>query len=147
MQRAADHELLRALFAPVAVGTAHRLCVEEAHTVVVMGPERRLAVADPGVIDRLLWLHEHDVRETYGVVLRSYTGEQVVYSAGSEGLLAQRMRAWLVIEGVWRALTAGEMFNAMCTDPDTDEPVPPEPAVECLDAWPVIPPPRRRPRR
>jgi hypothetical protein len=142
MQRVADHELLRALFAPVETGTAHRLIVEESCTIAVMGPERRLAVADPGVIDRLLWLHEHADQVTYAVVLRSYTGEKVVYSAGSEGVLAQRIRGWIVTEGEWKAVTAGQLFNAMCTDPETDEPIPPEPATEYLDAWPVIPPPR-----
>jgi hypothetical protein len=142
MRRVQDHGLLRALFDPVETGTAHRLIVEECATVAVMGPERRLAVADPAVIDRLLWLYEHAERATYAVVLRSYTGEKVVYSAGSEGVLVQRIRGWIVTEGDWRGVPAAQLFNAMCTDPKTDEPIPPEPAVDYLDAWPVVPPPR-----
>jgi len=142
MRRVEDHGLLRALFGPVETGTAHRLVVEERATVAVMGPERRLAVANPAVVGRLLWLHEHAERATYGVVLRSYTGEKVVYSADSEGVLVQRVRGWIVTEGDWRGVPAAQLFNAMCTDPKTDEPIPPEPAVEYLDAWPVAPPPR-----
>jgi hypothetical protein len=142
MRRVEDHGLLRALFTPVETGTAHRLIVEEFCTIVVMGPERRLTAADPEVIDRLLWLHEHAGQATYAVVLRSYTGEKVVYSAGGDGVLAQRIRGWIITEGDWKPVTAGQLFNAMCTDPVTDEPIPPEPATEYLDAWPVIPPPR-----
>jgi hypothetical protein len=142
MQRVANHGLLRALFAPVETGTAHRLTVEEACTVVVVGPERKFAAADPRVVERLLWLHENDARETYAVVLRSYTGERVTYSPGSDGVLAQRIRGWVIVEGEWKAVTASQLFNAMCTDPDTDEPIPPEPATEYLDAWPVLPPQR-----
>ena len=137
MRRVADHALLRALFAPVQAGTAHRLIVEESCTVVVVGPERRLEAADPGVIDRLLELHGSAERPAFGVVLRSYTGMQVVYSPGGEGVLAQRIRAWIVSGGAWRPVTAAELFNAMCTDPETEEPIPPEPAAEYLDAWPV----------
>ena len=143
MRRVRDHGLLRALFEPVQTGTAHRLIVEDLATVAVLGPERRLAAADPAVVERLLWLYEHAERATYAVVLRSYTGEQVVYSAGGEGVPAQRIRGWIVTEGEWRAVTAGQLFNAMCTDPETEEPIPPEPATEYLDAWPVVPPPRR----
>ena len=143
MPQMEDHALLRVLFGPVETGTGHRLIVEERSTFVVLSPKRRLAVADPAVVDRLLWLHEHAERATYAVVLRSYTGEKVVYSAGSEGVLAQRIRGWIVTEGEWKAVTAGELFNAMCTDPETEEPIPPEPATEYLDGWPVIPPPRR----
>jgi hypothetical protein len=142
MRQVQDHGLLRALFEPVEPGTAHRLIVEEHATVGVVGPERRLAVADPEVVDRLLWLHEHAESMAYAVVLRSYTGEKVVYSAGGEGVLAQRIRGWIVTEGEWKAVTAGQLFNAMCTDPETEEPIPPEPATEYLDGWPVIPPPR-----
>ena len=142
MRQVADHALLRALFGPVETGTAHRLIVEDCATVVVLGPERRLAVADPEVVERLLWLYENAELATYAVVLRSYTGEKVVYSAGSEGVLMQRIRGWIVSEGDWKVVTAGQLFNAMCTDPETEEPIPPEPATEYLDAWPVIPPPR-----
>lgn len=142
MQRVADHALLRALFAPVTAGTAHRLIVEDCCTVVVVGPERRLEVADPGVVDRLLWLHENAAHATFAVVLRSYTGIQVIYSPGSEGVLAQQIRGWIVVGGEWRAVSAAQLFNAMCTDAETGEPIPPEPAAEYLDAWPVaVPPP------
>ena len=140
MQRIADHALLRALFAPVAAGTAHHLIVEDYCTVVVVGPERRLEVADPSVVDHLLWLHENAGYATFAVVLRSYTGEQIVYSPGAEGVLAQRIRAWIVTAGDWHPVSAGQLFNAMCTDPETEEAVPPEPAAEYLDAWPVEPP-------
>jgi len=144
MRRVADHALLRALFSPVEAGTAHQLIVEDCCTIAVVGPGRRLEVADPVVVDRLLWLHEHAERATYAVVLRSYTGEKVVYAPGAEGVLAQRIRGWIVTEGEWKAVTAAQLFNAMCTDPETEEPIPPEPAAEYLDAWAVLPPPRGR---
>jgi hypothetical protein len=144
MQRLADHAVLRALFAPVAAGTAHHLIVEDLCTVVVVGPERRLEAAEPSVVDRLLRLQEnaHDADSatfaaTFAVVLRSYTGMQVVYSPGSEGILAQQIRGWIVTGGEWRPVSAAQLFNAMCTDPETEEPIPPEPAAEYLDAWPV----------
>jgi hypothetical protein len=137
MQRIADHALLRALFAPVAAGTAHHLIVEDFCTVVVVGPECRLEVADPSVVDHLLWLHENAGHAAFAVVLRSYTGVQIVYSPGSEGVLAQRIRGWIVTAGEWRPVPAPQLFNAMCTDPETEDPIPPEPAAEYLDAWPV----------
>ena len=137
MQRIADHELLRALFAPIDAGTAHHLIVEDYCTVVVVGPERRLEVADPSVVDHLLWLHANAGHATFAVVLRSYTGMQIVYSPGAEGVLAQRIRGWLVTAGEWRPVSAAQLFNAMCTDPETEEPIPPEPAAEYLDAWEV----------
>jgi hypothetical protein len=140
MQRIADHALLRALFAPVAAGTAHHLIVEDFCTVVVVGPECRLEVADPSVVDHLLWLHENAGHAAFAVVLRSYTGVQIVYSPGSEGVLAQRIRGWIVTAGEWRPVPAPQLFNAMCTDPETEDPIPPEPAAEYLDAWPVASP-------
>jgi hypothetical protein len=140
MQRIADHALLRALFAPVAAGTAHHLIVEDFCTVVVVGPECRLEVADPSVVDHLLWLHENAGHAAFAVVLRSYTGVQIVYSPGSEGVLAQQIRGWIVTAGDWRPVPAPQLFNAMCTDPETEDPIPPEPAAEYLDAWPVASP-------
>lgn len=142
MRKIADHALLRALFAPVEAGTAHQLIVEDYCTAVVVGPGRRLEVADPTVVDRLIWLHDHAERATFAVVLRSYTGEQVTYGPGAAGVPAQRIRGWIVAEGEWKPVTAAQLFNAMCTDPDTDELIPPEPAAEYLDAWVVVPPPR-----
>ena len=142
MRQVQDHALLRALFAPVEAGTAHRLIVEDYCTIVVIGLERRLEAADPAVVDRLLWLHENAGSATYAVVLRSYTGEKVVYGPGSEGVLEQRIRGWIVTEGEWKSVTAAQLFNAMCTDPETEEPIPPEPAAEYLDAWAVVPPTR-----
>lgn len=142
MRKVADHALLRALFSPVEAGTAHQLIIEDHGTAVVVGPGQRLEVADPTVVDRLLWLHEHADRSTYAVVLRSYTGEQITYNPAAAGVLAQRIRGWIITEGEWKPVTAAQLFNAMCTDPETDEPIPPEPAAEYLDAWMVVPPPR-----
>jgi hypothetical protein len=77
---------------------------------------------------------------TFAVVLRSCTGVQIVYSPGSEGVLAQQIRGWIVTAGDWRPVPASQLFNAMCTDPETEDPIPPEPAAEHLDAWPVASP-------
>ena len=94
MQRIADHTPLRALFAPVAAGTAHHLIVEDFCTVVVVGPERRLEVADPSVVDHLLRLHENAAQATFAVVLRSYTGVQIVSRPRIRSRRSPRPSTW-----------------------------------------------------
>lgn len=136
-----DHELLRALFAPASAGTDHLLSVERASTLVRVGAEHRISVEHPQVAAGLVWMQENS--EVFGVVLRSYTGRCVTLSPGGDELAVQEMRGWVVRRGVWRAVREHSMFNAACTDPETGEPLPPEPATEYRDAWPVIPGPRR----
>ncbi|MFJ6941138.1 hypothetical protein [Streptomyces sp. NPDC101132] len=61
-----------------------------------------------------------------GVVLRSTTPD-----------LPDRVHAWRLDHGAVRPLTAGEVFNAYCTDAETGELVPPEPGVEHRAGYPV----------
>jgi hypothetical protein len=57
-----------------------------------------------------------------GIVLRT-SGTGV--SSGTD-----EVRGWALRDGWPHPLTAAEVFTAYCTDPDTGEPVPPEPGVE-----------------
>ncbi|NJQ03521.1 hypothetical protein [Streptomyces zingiberis] len=48
-----------------------------------------------------------------------------------------RVRGWSLRDGWPRPLTAAEVFTAYCTDPETGEPVPPEPGVDHLPGLPL----------
>ncbi|WP_419993077.1 hypothetical protein [Streptomyces boninensis] len=62
-----------------------------------------------------------------GVVLRSAGTPEVV-------------RAWHLHDSWLEPLTAGEVFNAYCTDAATGDPVPPEPGVEYAAGFALTPP-------
>jgi hypothetical protein len=52
----------------------------------------------------------------------------------------ERVRGWALRDGWLHPLTATQVFAAYCTDPDTGDPVPPEPGVAYLAGTPLPPP-------
>ncbi len=68
-----------------------------------------------------------------GLVMRSGTGTPAA---------PDRVRGWCLRDGWPHPLTEAEVFDAYCTDPETGDPVPPEPGVTYLPGT-LIPPPGR----
>lgn len=48
------------------------------------------------------------------------------------------VRGWSVVDGWPQPLTAGQVFAAYCTDPDTGEPLPPEPGTDYEAGIPLL---------
>ncbi|MFK0295681.1 hypothetical protein ACIQU6_35155 [Streptomyces sp. NPDC090442] len=51
------------------------------------------------------------------------------------------VRGWRLRDAWPAPITAAEIFDAYCTDPETDEPIPPEPGVDHAPGLPLPPPP------
>ncbi|MFE7316874.1 hypothetical protein ACFU7T_27820 [Streptomyces sp. NPDC057555] len=51
------------------------------------------------------------------------------------------VRGWRLRDAWPAPITAAEIFDAYCTDPETDEPIPPEPRVDYAPGLPLPPPP------
>lgn len=73
---------------------------------------------------------------TGGVVLRTTTSDTPETPDGGD-----QVRGWTLRDGWLHPLTEAQVFNAYCTDPETGEPVPPEPGVVYLPGTPLPPPP------
>lgn len=63
----------------------------------------------------------------------------VVRSTAADG--RDEVRGWSLRDGWPQPLTEAEVFDAYCTDPETGEPVPPEPGVTYRPGLPLGPPP------
>ncbi|WP_069812126.1 hypothetical protein [Streptomyces sp. TP-A0874] len=72
-----------------------------------------------------------------GIVTGS-PGGLVVRSTREAG--TDTVRGWVLRDGWPRPLTAAQVFTAYCTDPETGDPVPPEPGVDYQPGI-VLPPP------
>ncbi|MEB3368477.1 hypothetical protein [Saccharopolyspora mangrovi] len=58
-------------------------------------------------------------------------------SQGSE-VLVKHVYGWFIEDGTITPVTAAEAFDIGCVDPNTGEPVPPQPGVRYEDAWPLV---------
>ena len=67
------------------------------------------------------------------------SGGLVVRTTDPDG--TQTVRGWSLRDGEPHPLSEAEVFNAYCTDPDTGDPVPPEPGLRHRAGLP-LPPPR-----
>jgi hypothetical protein len=67
-----------------------------------------------------------------------HPGGLVIRTTGPEG--TDTVRGWTLRGGVPHPLSEPEVFNAYCTDPDTGDPVPPEPGVHYAPGIPLPPP-------
>ncbi|SEO51159.1 hypothetical protein [Actinacidiphila rubida] len=67
-----------------------------------------------------------------------HPGGLVIRTTASDG--TDTVRGWTLRGAVPHPLTEPEVFNAYCTDPDTGDPVPPEPGVRYAAGIPLPPP-------
>lgn len=67
------------------------------------------------------------------IVIRTFTKEKDPVS----NLPIKTVTAWRLEEGKAHTLTEAEVFSAFCTDADTGEPIPPEPAVKYMASKPL----------
>ncbi|MCL2728929.1 MAG: hypothetical protein FWE15_02760 [Actinomycetia bacterium] len=68
----------------------------------------------------------------------AHPGGLVVRTTGPDG--TDTVRGWTLRGGEPHPLGEPEVFNAYCTDPDTGDPVPPEPGVRYAAGLPLPPP-------
>ncbi|MFF2326530.1 MULTISPECIES: hypothetical protein [unclassified Streptomyces] len=122
----ASHLLLRMLES-AGPGTHHLVCstpTENEHLIAVLHTERgatgpaRLETAEGAEFVTVL---------AVGIALEKPGG--VVLRTSNPGT-QDRVHGWRLARGGLAPLTAGEVFNAYCTDADTGEPVAPESHVE-----------------
>ncbi|TDD91592.1 hypothetical protein E1202_05445 [Saccharopolyspora karakumensis] len=72
------------------------------------------------------------------LVLYSLTDEVAFTDAQGSDFLIKRVYGWFIEGGTVRPVSAAEAFDIGCVDPDTGEPVPPEPGIYYEDAWPLV---------
>ncbi|MFJ4921842.1 hypothetical protein [Streptomyces sp. NPDC088725] len=122
----ASHLLLRLLEA-AGPGTHHLVCsvpaVEE-HLLAALHTERTRGV--PALLDSPQAAEFATVLAA-GIALES-TGGLVLRT--TEPGLPDRLHGWRLHQGRLDPLSAGEVFNAYCTDADTGEPLSPESGVD-----------------
>ncbi|MDI2030952.1 hypothetical protein QFW96_20140 [Saccharopolyspora sp. TS4A08] len=79
-----------------------------------------------------------DEEAVVSIVLHSLSEEVAFTDARGEDVLVKHVYGWFIEGGVISPVTAAEAFDLGCVDPDTGEPVPPEPGVVYEDAWPLV---------
>ncbi|WP_329129286.1 hypothetical protein OG552_02890 [Streptomyces sp. NBC_01476] len=90
-----------------------------------------IAEADALVVCTIMAAGEATIRRPGGLVVRT-----------TDATGAETVRGWSLRKGEPHPLTEAEVFSAYCTDPETGDPVPPEPGVRYRAGLP-LPPPRQ----
>ncbi|RRO14850.1 hypothetical protein EIL87_19165 [Saccharopolyspora rhizosphaerae] len=119
------------------------------HVVTVTGfPDRSVtALAAVNHSGELEW-DEPEVEHYLDQLLREGTAislvlhvlsDEVAFTDAQGGeVLVKHVYGWFIEDGEIRPVTAAEAFDIGCVDPDTGEPVPPQPGVRYENAWPLV---------
>lgn len=75
---------------------------------------------------------------TVSLVVHSLSDEVAFTDAQGSDVLVKHVYGWFIEDGAITPVSAAEAFDIGCVDPDTGEPVPPEPGVRYEDAWPLV---------
>jgi hypothetical protein len=97
---------------------------------VAFGKNAMRAVSMEFMVLSLLLSFARAARAAGSVVMRSFTSS----TDPDSGWPVKIVQGWAIVEGVLRPLTATEIMTASRTDARTGDPLPPEPAVEYVDA-------------
>jgi hypothetical protein len=106
------------------------------NTLAALDHRGELVLDNPEVerfLDELL--HEGT---TVSLVLHSLTDEVAFTDSEGSDVLIKHVYGWFIEDGTVSPVRAAEAFDLGCVDPDTGEPIPPEPGIHYEDAWPLV---------
>ncbi|MFB6567575.1 hypothetical protein [Streptomyces noursei] len=131
------HHLITAL----GDGTHHLVCTLPDTT----GPLRAYLLATTGPDGTPPRLPESETLAFCTVLAaalaRPAPGALVCRTTPTRGATPATVRGWRLRDAWPTPLSAAEIFDAYCTDPETDEPIPPEHHVDYAPGLPLPPPP------